>query len=247
MSFICTPCTMQTEVELYRQKLENMIVKKNLNLNDKNVVKLSQMLDDLIAKCIHCKETVNSTPKLDLLNIHGTHSSFYYYSKWHLFTSLYQYIKDGLDKNELICLSMQDNLNDYLMRYLRANGLDISSIERRDVKEFILSNKQGGLPLLKEKVSFILSDENIKQYNGIRWIGQPTFAILCTSQEDFLNWELNINKALEGTCISLLCIYDAYDYMHKEEVINQTIINHSLSTHTHLLSSTFMQDIALAK
>lgn len=37
---------------------------------------------------------------------------------------------------------------------------------------------------------------DIEKYSGIRWIGQPSYAIKSTSQNDFLAFETNLTKGM---------------------------------------------------
>ncbi len=244
MNFLCNNCNLNADIEDLRKKLNNAIVEKNDNLLDDEIISLSQFLDNLVYECIFCKKKLNNSSKLNLKDIFGTHSSFYYYGKEHLFANMYFYIIEGINNNELIYVSMQENLYVELIEFLKINDVSINHIKFRPVKELIMSNKQGDLIQLKQKISSICLEDEVKKYNGIRWIGQPTYAIETTSQDDFLNWEINLNKALSNTNVSLICIYDAYDYMHEGKVINEEVINKSLDTHSYLLKNLILEEIS---
>lgn len=201
------------------------------------MIKLSQSLDDLIYRCVFCEKELKllSDVSLSLKNIFGTHSSFYYYGKEHLFINMLFYITEGIKNNEIIYISMQENLYDQLIEFLRRYEIDIEQINFRPVKELIITNKQGGLTALKEKINKISVEDAVQNYTGVRWIGQPTYAIKTTAQEDFLNWEIHLSKSLKNKNISLLCIYDAYDYMHEGKFINEEVIRKSINTHDYML------------
>ncbi|MEK6263442.1 MAG: MEDS domain-containing protein, partial [Clostridium sp.] len=123
--------------------------------------------------------------------------------------------------------------------FLKINNVLVEHIKFRHVKDLIESNTQGRLTQLKEKINNVCLENEVKEYNGIRWIGQPTYAIQTTSQESFLEWETNLSEALKNTNASLLCIYDTYDYMNKGEFINETVIKQSLTTHSYILNNKF--------
>ncbi|WP_106059860.1 Spo0E family sporulation regulatory protein-aspartic acid phosphatase [Clostridium vincentii] len=56
MSFFCTNCTLHTDIEKYRLMLNDLIIKKNHNLLDKEIIDLSQYLDVLVCKCTLCNK-----------------------------------------------------------------------------------------------------------------------------------------------------------------------------------------------
>ncbi|MGY0373180.1 MEDS domain-containing protein [Clostridium sp. JNZ J1-5] len=139
---------------------------------------------------------------------------------------------------------MQENLYSKLIKFLKANNVPVNGIEFKPVKELIMVNKYGGLIKLKERVGKISLEDKVKKYSGIRWIGQPSYAIQSTSEKDFLDWEVNLNAALNDTKVSLLCIYDAYDYIHEGKLINEYVINKSLDTHSYVLKNLSLEEIS---
>lgn len=243
MNFLCESCNLKEEMEKCRCMLNNLILEENHRLIDEEIVKLSQSLDILVYRCIFCNKSIKNILKMNLKNIFGTHSTFYYYGYQHLFNSMYFYINQGINNNELIYISMEENLYSKLLAFLKVNNISVEYIKFKPVKELIESNTMGGLIKLKEKISNICSEDEVKKYKGIRWIGQPTYAIQTTSQEAFLNWEINLSEALKDTYISLICIYDAYDYMNKGEFINEKVIKQSLTTHTFALKNSVLEKI----
>lgn len=247
MDFLCSSCKLRCEIEEYREKLNNIIVKKEEDLLDEEVINLSEILDQLLYKCITCRKNLNivSNLKLNLKDISGTHSTFYYYGEEHLFTNMYFYISQGIKNNEIIYISMQEKLYNNLIDFLESNDLPIKHIKFRAVKELIESNKQDSLISLKEKINDICLEEEVKKYTGVRWIGQPTYAIETTSKDDFLNWEVNLNEALINTKISLICIYDFYDYMYEGKFINEEVISKSLHTHSYILKNLVLKEIKI--
>lgn len=244
MNFLCKNCNLSSNIEDLRENLNNIIIEKNHNLLDTEVINLSQLLDNFVYKCVLCSKELNDPSKLNLKDIFGIHSAFYYYGHDHLFTNLYFYILEGIKNNELIYISMQENLYSKLIEFLEINEVSMEYIHFRPVKELIMSNKLGGLIGLKEKINSIGIEEEVKNHSGIRWIGQPSYAIQVTSENDFLNWEINLSQALSNTKVSLLCIYDAYDYMNEGKIINKNVISKSLDTHSYVLKNLVLEEIS---
>lgn len=243
MEFLCNNCKLYDDIEKYRIKLNNLIDEKNHKLLDEEIIYSSQVLDNLVYKCVLCRGNLNDFSQLSLKNIFGIHSSFYYYGDKHLFTSMYFYINEGINNNELIYISMQEDLYNKLIAFLEINDVSVEHIKFRPVKELIMSNRHGGLTKLKEKINDICLENAVRKYSGVRWIGQPTYAIQTTSQKDFLDWETNLSEALKDTNASLICIYDAYDYMHRNEFMNEKVIKESLDTHSHILKNSILEEI----
>jgi hypothetical protein len=225
---------LEKEIELTRKKLNSIIVEKNENLLDQEVIKLSEELDELIVKFQYIK-SIQDTCLMSLKNIKGTHSTFYYYGKGHLFANMVQYIKVGIDNNEVIYVSMQPELYEDLRKTLKNFGINDEHLKFESVKQLIYASKIAGVRGLKEKIELLIEEEIKQGYSGIRWIGQPTYAIGQTSKNDFLDWEINLNKGLQNTRASLICIYDYYDYINYRKVIDEEIIEKSVNTHTHIL------------
>ena len=48
---------------------------------------------------------------------------------------------------------------------------------------------------------------------------------------------------MKNTKASLICIYDAYDCMHKGKFINENVIDKSLNTHSHILKNLALEEI----
>lgn len=243
MNPLCDTCTLRNNIEGHRVMLNDLLVQKNNKLLDKEIISQSQVLDVLIYKCIFCNKNLGDILKFNLKNIFGTHTSFYYYGHQHLFSSMYFYIIEGINNKELIYISMEQDLYNKLLFFLEINNVPLEHIKYKNVRELIMCNRQGGVPKLKEVLLNNCLECEVEKYSGIRWIGQPTFAIQTTSQNDFLHFETSLSEALNNTNASLLCIYDAYDYMNKSEYINETVIKQSLNTHSYVLNNLVLEKI----
>lgn len=241
MKIVCNECDLGHLIEKNRLKLNKLISEKNLNLIDNEVVLLSQTLDKLLVDCVSCKKSIELMEELDFSNVFGIHSTFYYYGNMHLFINMLKYIKQGVDNKELVYISMEHDLYNKLIEILQSTGIYGENVRFLSVKKFILSHKSGGLDNLRRVINAYTEDAIKEGYNGIRLIGQPTFAMQETSKEDFLNWELDLSSGFKDLNASIICIYDAYDYMHDENHIDEDVMNESLTTHTHILNK-FISD-----
>ena len=237
MKKICDNCKINTRIKEYKEKLNNTIEKRNGNLLDDEVVLSSQFLDNFVYKCVHCNKNMKHLSKLNLRDVFGTHTTFYYYGDQHLLVNLYFYINEGIKNNELIYVSMEEDLYNKLLNFLTINNVSTENIKFKNVKELILGHKKGGFNGLVETAMSILENSNIQKYNGLRWIGQPSFAIKGTSEDDFLHMEEDLNKFIKNMNAALLCVYDAYDYINKGEIINKKVIEESLKTHSFILNN----------
>lgn len=226
------------KIEAVRKELNNLVLEKDEDLLNPEVIKLSQYLDELI---VQYNNIDGNNSIIDLCNISGIHSTFYYYGENHLFANMIKYIDCGIKNNEIIYISMQLDLYSKLLDYLLSFGISKEHIQFQPVKELILANKIGKLKGLKKKMDVSVSEVLEKGYDGIRWIGQPTYAIEETSKNDFLNWELNLTEALKDSKVSLICIYDYYDYMNDKEIIGERVIKESFTTHSHILNKFQLQ------
>lgn len=246
MKKFCKECSLNASIEDEKKILDSIIVKKNHNLLDDSIIQLSQYIDKMIYRCVKCKSKLINTDnkKIPLDNIFGTHSTFYYYGEQHLFVNMYNYIKEGIKNNELIYLFVKEDIYDNLMEFLKANNVCTDNIQFKNVKALIQGNRKGGLEALKKEIYNIALQEDVKKYNGIRWIGQPSYAIELNSENDFLRFEENLDEALKNTNASLLCIYDIYDYMHNGKFINEEVIKESLDTHSYILKDLYLEALA---
>lgn len=68
MGIFCSNCNLNYRIEEYRARLNNIIVEKEYNLLDGEVINLSQSLDDLVYKCTFCEKNLN---RLSRLNTHS--------------------------------------------------------------------------------------------------------------------------------------------------------------------------------
>lgn len=236
MDYKCSRCTIKKEVQKKKEALGEVMKYEDYNLLSEEIVRKSQDLDELIYKCVTCKKNGQHMEKANVNNVSGTHPTFYYYGYDHLILNLIYYIKPGIKNNELVYCSMDYHIYDRLIEALKLKGITQNEVVHFSFKDFILTNKKCGFEAVKSKVKQLTAQMEKINKNRIRFIGQPTFAIKETSKDDFIYYEESLTAIFEGTDASVLCIYDALDYINHSEYIDEEIINQSLDTHTHIYS-----------
>lgn len=242
MKVVCEGCNLKSCLEDNRKILVNLVSEQN-NMLDDVVVKQSQVLDNFIVECVNCYKRMGDSRKESLDDIFGIHSTFYYYGIEHLFINLLPYIKSGVENNELVTVSLSKDIFDKLMELLDFYGIDKSAVIFFPVKSMVIANNENGIDGLRKLLSTLLKEVESNNYKGARVIGQPSFAIGETSKEDFLKLEEVLNDAFVGMKASGLCIYDAYDYTHNREFIDDDIIKSSLATHSYILHNNSLSKI----
>lgn len=247
MNFSCKDCNLSYNIETIKERLEHIVAKENQRLLDSKVIYLSQLLDHFIYKCTFCNGNINNLSKLSsniILNS-TINSDFHPLRNNNFLISLYFYILQGIKVNQMIYLSMDENLYNDLLNIFKTNSLPIEYIKFRSIKEVIISNKNGGLSELDEKIRSITSEYDLKKYNGFRWISQPTYGINNTSLKDFYNWELNLGESLENHRVNsnLEFVYKEYDPMNEDDYINEPVIDKSLDVSSYVLDDLLLKGL----
>ena len=154
-------------------------------------------------------------------------------------------MSQGIKNNQMIYLSMEESLYNDLLNILKINSFPTEYIKFRSIKEVIISNNNGGLIELEEKIKDISLEDDVKKYNGFRWISQPTYAIKNTSLKDFYNWEMNLGEALINTNAnsSLGFVYKKYNYMNEDKYINEPIIDTSINVNSYVLDDLLFKGV----
>ena len=60
MNDLCHKCNLNHSIENCRETLNNIIVQKEYNLLEHEVITKSQLLDDLITACVFCKNNITA-------------------------------------------------------------------------------------------------------------------------------------------------------------------------------------------
>lgn len=233
MNFSCGNCNLKRDMKNIKDRLENSIIKENRSLLDNKVINLSQLLDNFVYKCTFCSKNINCLSNLNLKeNINNKQLK-----NNHFLISLYFYMFQGIKNNQLIYLSMYESLYEDLLKILKSTSFPIEHIKFRSIEEVIVINKKGGLIDLENKIRNISSEDNLRNYNGYRWISQPEYAIKNTSLEDFYDWEMNLDDALKKVNInsSLGFVYKNYNYDNKDKYAEDPVIDKSQQLDSYVL------------
>lgn len=97
-------------------------------------------------------------------------------------------------------------------------------------------HKEKGSTELRKMLEVVSEEIATRGFNGVRMIGQPSYAIKLTSEEDFLSFEAELSKSFKDLTASALCLYDFYDYTNGGKVINEKVIRNSFETHTNIVN-----------
>ena len=223
-------------------KLDHLIYKKEADFSDPQIMTLSMEIDKYANECIHCKTRISKFKDI-VTDVKGCHLSFYYYGEAHLIMNMCNYIIKGIQKGEIVYVSMDEKIFKNLKGMLDRSGIDDESVQFYPVGQLIMLNSKEGREALRKQVGRFGKQAVQKGYGGIRWIGQPSYAIKKTSKNDFLKFEASLSHAVENSNVSIICIYDLYDYINDGLIIDNDIIEDSLHTHTHLLSEYEIREI----
>lgn len=233
MHFSCDNCNLNRDMENIKNRLEHSIIKENRSLLDNKVINLSQLLDNFVYKCTFCNKNINCLSKLSLKE----NTNIEYLTNNHFLISLCFYMFQGIKSNQMIYLSMDESLYKDLLIILKNISFPIEHIKFRSIEEVIDSNKKGGVIYLENKIKEISSECDLKNYNGLRWISQPAYAIKNTSLKDFYNWEINLDDALKkvNTNSSLEFVYKNCNYENKDKYVDEPVIDKSLKVDSYVL------------
>jgi len=214
MCFICLNCQLDIDIEKSKIILNNLIAEKHNNL-DSTVLAASESLDKLISACVNCKVKREKLANPSIYSPLSNHTSFYYYGTDHLITDLIHYIKNGIKNNELIYISMMDELNNQLLETLKELKIPTSNIHFNDITELILIHKCSSLKGLKEKLQLDENEALSNGFIGIRWVVQPYFMVTEPLKRDFSAWKKDLDEALNHRKTYFLCVYDFNDYLNE--------------------------------
>ena len=165
-------------------------------------------------------------------SIFGLNSSFYYFGVEHLIINMYQYIKEGIEKKEKICVYMDLKLYKKLLKYVDIKN---NYVEYVDMAQVINEYPKLGVNNIRKEVLNYIDQINKQEYIGLRCIIQVDYAIYNTSQDMFLIFNKNILNIISGTNVSCMCIYDFEDYLKDKKLINEKVIKESYKIHNYRL------------
>jgi len=215
---------METEIKTTKNILGESL--KSGFSND-DILNTSQDLDKLIVKCLRCKISPKSLDYYDINYVHGSHSMFLYYDVNHLMFNLARYIKHANLNNEKTFLFIQPDW----FEYIKTLNISTENVTYFPVNEVIQLYKKKGASELRNTIVSITEDSLKAGFNGVRMIGQPSYAIKLTNEEDFLSFESVLTKTFEKLPASGLCLYDFFDYTNGGKFITEKVIKSSFDSH----------------
>ncbi|AQR94938.1 MULTISPECIES: MEDS domain-containing protein [Clostridium] len=215
MRILCDDCNTNCNIEKYKERLENIIVKTNYNLLDDEVIYLSQFLDDMIANCVFCE--TNNLYKFNKKYTFKAYEILYYYGKQHLFLNLFYYISEAIKNDKLIYIIMEEELYENLIKTLIINRVNIDNIKLKALEDIILGEDEYRL----NETSDLFSSNYKKKQSGVNWIIEPLHITNTSVQKYILDLKVTINKFMKNSKSSILYVYDAYECMHEHKIASK--------------------------
>lgn len=155
-------------------------------------------------------------------NLFGVHSAFYYYGIDHLIVNMYQYIKDGIDNNQYIYLCLKANSYNLLLTHFTEE-------EKKHISIFTAStlmnlHKNGGEVTVNNALKKYEKNVFEHGYTGARFIYELSHVLKEISKADFIKFEKSFSKTINELNISMMCLYDMYDYTNCKTIIDDELI-----------------------
>ncbi|ADK16408.1 MULTISPECIES: MEDS domain-containing protein [Clostridium] len=165
-------------------------------------------------------------------SIFGLNSSFYYFGLEHLIINMCQYIKEGIERKEKICVYTDLKLYKKLLKYVDTKN---NCVEYVDMTQVINEYPKLKVNNIRREVLKYIDKINKEGYVGVRFIIQVDYAIYNTSQNNFLNFNRNILNIILEMSASCMCIYNFEDYLKNKRFINEKVIKESYKIHNYRL------------
>ncbi|OAA91846.1 MEDS domain-containing protein [Clostridium ljungdahlii] len=165
-------------------------------------------------------------------SIFGLNSSFYYFGLEHLIINMCQYIKEGIERKEKICVYTDLKLYKKLLKYVDIKN---NCVEYVDMTQMINEYPKLKVNNIRKEVLKYIDEINKEGYVGVRFIIQADYAIYNTSQDSFLNFNRNILNIISEMNASCMCAYDFEDYLKNKRFINEKVVKESYKIHNYRL------------
>jgi len=237
MKYSCIRCRLLGDIERMKIERENLIFENKADILATEVAKLTRRISSFEKECANCQTRIDSLENADRDSVFGCHISFYYYGLQHLIMNMYRYVAQGFKSNELALLSMEQEIFDEIVQLLKHIGIPDEYVRFHSVEEIISSNKEFGIHGLKQTVDKMIESAKKEGFSGIRWIGQPSYAVRKTSKEDFIALELALTEAISKKDMSVLCIYDSYEWIARKKYDEADVMSKLMQTHTHIMGN----------
>lgn len=214
MRILCSNCSLNCNTNEYKEKIDDLLIKKNNNLLDDEIIGLSEIVNELITNCIFCNSNNLRKSKGRFL-----HEKLYYYGDKHLLINLYSYMSEALKNKQLIYISMGKERYDRLMDVFMVNRVSVNNVILKPLEEitFIKKTIKCYNNIKKQVDNFFYYNEN--QYNGIRWIIDTEYIESEKLEKIFLQNNNKTHEYVKNMNINILYIFNAYECMHKDKKI----------------------------
>ncbi|MBV4436842.1 MEDS domain-containing protein [Clostridium tyrobutyricum] len=162
-------------------------------------------------------------------NIFGVNSAFYYFGLEHFYVNIYNYIKNGIRKNEIVWLCVNNDVYKNIKSYIGAYENWYHNI--CNFPKILNLYKYYGVSSIRNKLIEYENGIIEKGYNGIRFIIDVKHIISISSKEDFLKFDSDMLDIIYKTRSSVMCAYDFENYVNTRDIIDDKIIEESSATH----------------
>lgn len=178
---------------------------------------------------------------MNLSDIFGTHSVFCFCGAEHLAINMRTYITEGLNNNELVCISIEPTLYGEMLR--KTPNLPTQRLANGEMPELVAAFQAGGEAGLREEVKRRTGLAMEMGYSGLRCIWQPSVVMEGLSLPEWLCWEESLTEALAGTRCSILCLADIMDMIRNRGQDHEQIRD-LLQVHPYMLYKMHLEEIA---
>lgn len=208
MKILCSNCNLNCQINKCKEELDILLLKKNNNLLDSEVIYLSEIINKLISNCVYCD-------KNNLLKFKGRYlyEKLYYYGNRHMLINLYSYICKVIRDNQLIYISIDEERYERMMDAFVINRFPEDNIIYKPIKSIGFIKNSVMDKNTKEKVDkFFYYDEN--KYNGIKWIIDDDYIKMSILKNYFFSSNYKAHEFVKNMDINILYILNAYEFMH---------------------------------
>ena len=155
-------------------------------------------------------------------NFFGFNVVFYYYGIGHLLTNMYQYIKGAIDNNEYVYLCLEESSFDLLLNYFTED--EKKHIGILTVSTLINLSKSEGEIIVNTALNKYIESVVEHGYIGAKFICDSSHIIKEISKSDFIKFEKSSSNIINGLNISMMYLYDMYDYINYKAIIDDELI-----------------------
>jgi len=152
----------------------------------------------------------------------GFHAVFYYYGIEHLLINMHHYIKNAIDNNDYVYLCLEENSFNLLLNYFTED--EKKHIGILTVSSLINLFKSEGKNTVNKALDKYI--KNVFEYDciGTGIICDSTHILKEISKTDFIKFQEFLSKGINGLNISIMSLYDMYDYINFKAIIDDELM-----------------------